>query len=189
MKKVAKLTLFLLLVTGICGAALGYVNSITAPVIAMQDEEKLLRGYEEVYPGADEYRPLGYDGPEGVIAGVVAAIKDGQVAGVLYMVEPKGYGGEIAMLVGFDAAMGKITGLKILSQGETPGLGGNCVQPWFAGRFAGKSAGRELRLVKVETSAEDEVQGITASTITSAAVLAGVNAARADFAANYGGVG
>jgi electron transport complex protein RnfG len=52
-------------------------------------------------------------------------------------------------------------------------------------RFAGKAASQELKLVKTETSAEDEVQAITASTITSTAVVAGVNAARADFAANY----
>jgi len=183
MKKVLRLTVFLLVVAGVCGTAIGYINSITAPVIAMQDEEKLLQGYEEVYPGADEYKPLGYDGSDGVIVDVIIALRDGQTAGVLYMVEPKGYGGGIGMLVGFDAAQGKITGLKILSQGETPGLGGNCVQPWFTDRFAGKTAGRALKLVKVETQAEDEVQAITASTITSTAVLAGVNAARADFAA------
>ena len=91
------------------------------------------------------------------------------------------------MLVGFDIATGSIKGLKILSQGETPGLGGNCVQPWFAERFSGKTADRELKIVKVGTSEADEVQAITASTITSTAVVAGVNAARADFAAKHGG--
>ena len=185
--KVFRLTLFLLLVTGICGAAIGYVNSITAPVIAMQDEEKLIQGYKEVFPGADDYKLQRYTGQDDTITGVVIAVKDGHRAGALYMVSPKGYGGEVKMLVGFDAKKGTVTGIKILSQEETPGLGGNCVQPWFAERFAGKTAARELTLVKSETSEEDEVQAITASTITSTAVVAGVNAARADFMSNYNG--
>lgn len=188
MGKVVKLTVFLLAVTGICGLAIGYVNSITAPVIAMQAEEKLLQGYEEVYPGADEYKPVAYDGQDRTILGEIIAIRDGQTIGALYMVEPSGYGGGIRMLVGFDVSKGSTTGLKILSQGETPGLGGNCVQPWFTDRFTGKTASRELKLVKTDTSAEDEVQAITASTITSTAVVAGVNAARTDFIAKYGGM-
>ena len=184
-KKVVHLTVFLLVVAGVCGAAIGYVNGVTAPVIALQDQEKLLQGFAEVYPGADEYRQLGYDGPESMILDEILAVAGGQTVGVLYIVEPKGYGGGIRMLAGFDVAKGATTGLKILNQGETPGLGGNCVLPWFAARFAGKTSSRELKLVKVETSAPDEVQAITASTITSTAVVAGMNAARADFAAKY----
>ena len=183
--KIVHLTVFLLVVTGISGLAIGYVNGITAPVIAVQEAEKLLRGYEEVYPGADDYVPDG-DTPEGQPGSRTLAMKDGQAAGVVYLVEPKGYGGEISMLVGFDIPGAKITGIKILSQGETPGLGGNCTQPWFAERFAGKTAQRELGVVKTETAAEDEVQAITAATITSRAVAAGVNAARLDFAAAFG---
>ena len=184
--KIVRLTVFLLLVTGICGAAIGYVNGVTAPVIARQDAEKLLQGFAEVYPEADEYRVVADGGQDSILVSEIVAIRDGQTAGVLYMVAPKGYGGEISMLVGFDVAKGVTTGLKILNQSETPGLGGNCVQPSFTGRFAGKTASRELRLVAGETSASDEVQAITASTKTSGAVVAGVNAARAAFVEKYG---
>ena len=50
----------------------------------------------------------------------------------------------------------------------------------------GKSAAEDLAVVKVETTDPGEVQAITAATITSNGVTAGVNAARQDFAANYG---
>ncbi|MDR0468893.1 MAG: FMN-binding protein [Peptococcaceae bacterium] len=183
--KVVHLTVFLLAVAGICGLAIGSVNGVTAPIIAIQDEEKLMQGYSEVYPGAGEYIPQEYVGADSMITGTVIAANDGKTVGVIYVVESKGYGGKVGLLVGFDMGTGSTTGLKILSQSETPGLGGNCVKPWFMDRFAGKTAARELKLVKTETSAEDEVQAITASTITSTAVVAGVNAARADFAANY----
>ena len=183
--KIVRLTVFLLVVTGISGLAIGYVNGITAPVIAVQEAEKLLLGYSEVYPGADDY-VSDTEAPADLPGERTLAMKDGIATGVIYLVEPKGYGGEISMLVGFDILGAKVTGIKILSQGETPGLGGNCTQPWFAARFTGKTAKRELGVVKVETSAQDEVQAITAATITSRAVVAGVNIARADFAASFG---
>ena len=88
--------------------------------------------------------------------------------------------------VGFDIAEKQVTGIKILSQAETPGLGANCANTWFAERYMGKSAAEDLAVVKVETTDPGEVQAITAATITSNGVTAGVNAARQDFAANYG---
>jgi electron transport complex protein RnfG len=185
MNKIIKLTVFLLAVTGISGLAIGYVNGITAPVIALQEEDKLRQGYTEIYPGADEYA-LQPQGGGGLIDSVILAKKGQDTAGVLYIVTPKGYGGEISILVGFDVAGKEITGIKILSQAETPGLGANCVQPWFTQRFAGKSAASGLTVVKTATEAKDQVQAITAATITSTAVVSGVDAAREDFAANYG---
>ncbi|MCL2166024.1 MAG: FMN-binding protein [Clostridiales bacterium] len=185
--QVVKLTLFLLLITGISGLAIGYVNGITAPVIAAQDAEKLLQGYSEVYPDADTYDGEAVESLDNLIDSVVLAKKDGNTAGVIYTVPTQGYGGEIRMLIGMDIAGKKITGIKILSQTETPGLGGNCTQPWFALRYAGKTAARALRVVKTEPIADDEVQAITAATITSTAVAAGVNAAIADFGFRFSG--
>jgi electron transport complex protein RnfG len=185
--KIIKLTVFLLAVTGISGLAIGYVNGITAPVIAMQEEDKLRQGYREIYPGADEYEVLPEGAGDGLIDSVILAKNGRETAGVLYMVTPSGYGGEISISVGFDVAGQKLTGIKILSQSETAGLGANCVQPWFTQRFIGKTAASRLTVVKTETAAEDQVQAITAATITSEAVTAGVNAARENFAANYGG--
>ena len=80
----------------------------------------------------------------------------------------------------------RITGVKVLNQSETPGLGANCTNAWFSERYIGKTAEQDLTVVKVETSSPAEVQAITAATITSAAITDGVNAARQDFAASYG---
>ena len=98
--QVVKLTVFLLLITGISGLAIGYVNGITAPVIAAQDAEKLLQGYSEVYPGADTYDEEAVEYPDSLIDGVVLAIKDGRTAGIIYTVPTQGYGSEIRMLIG-----------------------------------------------------------------------------------------
>ncbi|MEL7622906.1 MAG: FMN-binding protein [Clostridiales bacterium] len=186
MNKIIKLTVFLLVVTGVAGLAIGYVNGITAPVIAIQEEERLRQGYGEIYPGADEYEALSDQSDSETIESVILAKKGQDTAGVLYIVTPKGYGGAMKILVGFDIAGQKITGIKILNQAETPGLGANCVQSWFTERFQDKTAASDLKVVKVETEAADEIQAITAATITTKAVADGVNAARADFTAIYG---
>jgi electron transport complex protein RnfG len=183
--KVFKLTAFLLIVCGISALLIAYVNDITVDRIAAQNAQALQEGYSEVYPEADEYAETEYTGSDAAIIDVVSAKKGGQETGVIYTVAPGGYGGTVLTLVGFDIETQKISGIKVLKQSETPGLGGNCTQPWFAARFAGKSAAQPLKVVKTETSSDQEVQAITAATITSTAVVTGINAAQADFAANY----
>ena len=184
---IVKLTVFLLIVTAVSGMAIGAVNGITAPEIAKQKEAALQNGYKEVYAAADEYIARDYSGKEGAISDLIIANQGGKEKGVIYLVQTKGYGGTLEFLVGFDLTSETITGIKILTQNETAGLGANCKTPWFAQRFVDKSADKALQVVKVESSAGHEIQAITAATITSTAVVDGVNAARADFEANYAG--
>ena len=116
----------------------------------------------------------------------ILAMEGGETVGVLYSVNVSGYGGTVEILVGFGIEAKEITGVKVLNQSETPGLGANCTNAWFSERYIGKTAEQDLTVVKVETSSPAEVQAITAATITSAAITDGVNAARQDFAASYG---
>lgn len=183
--KVFRLTAFLLIICGACALMIAYTNEITVDKIAAQKAQALLAGYSEVYPEATEFTPVEYKGGDPLITAVISAQKSGEEVGVIYTVAPGGYGGDVETLVGFNLETLKITGIKILDQSETPGLGGNSTQPWFAARFAGKSAEQPLQIVKTETSSDNEVQAITAATITSTAVVTGVNAAQADFMANY----
>ncbi|MCX5701979.1 MAG: FMN-binding protein [Candidatus Omnitrophica bacterium] len=56
---------------------------------------------------------------------------------------------------------GTITAIKVLSQNETPGLGGNVVEQSFASRFSDKNF-QDLK---------EQVQAITGATISSKAVI------------------
>lgn len=183
--KIVHLTVFLLLVCGVSAFLIAYVNHITVDVIAQQKLDATKAGYAEVYPQASEYVEAAYEGEDPSIAAVILAKNNSADAGVIYTVVPGGYNGTIEALVGFDIATQKITGVKIMAQSETAGLGANVSEPWFTARFAGKSAQAPLEVVKVETEADNEVQAITAATITSKAITSGINAARADFMANY----
>jgi electron transport complex protein RnfG len=79
----------------------------------------------------------------------------------------------------------KTTGIKILSQAETPGLGANAEDSFFTDRFKGKSIEEPLEVVKQEPAGDNQILAITSATITSKAVANGVNIARAHFTENF----
>ena len=102
--------------------------------------------------------------------------KDGaDIVGYTVKVLPKGYGGEIELIVGISSD-GKITGINIGNMSETPGLGAKAKESDFQSQFTDKPAS-DLTLVKGSASSEDEVSAISGATITSTAVTNGVNVA------------
>lgn len=101
----------------------------------------------------------------------------GNQVGYVFTAGAKGYGGTVSVMVGLDNE-GVITGVEILSHAETPGLGANAVKPDFKNRFLGKSG--TLTVDKVSNDGQN-IQAITAATITSKAVTAAVNSVTAAF--------
>jgi len=88
-------------------------------------------------------------------------------------------------MAGFDIASGRLTAIKVLGQTETPGLGAKAKDKFFQDRFRDKNAATPLEVSKLAPVKENQIQAITASTITSKAVTKGVNAAREHFLAGF----
>lgn len=87
--------------------------------------------------------------------------------GVRYIISIVGPGlwGPIEIMAGLEEDLTTFTGLAIVSQNETPGLGARIEEPWFTGQFKGKQA--PFTLVEEGTaSAENEVDSITGATRT-----------------------
>lgn len=189
MREVIKLGFFLLTICAIVGLGVAYTNAITAPIISESDKLAQEKGLMEVYSDAEEIRDETENylnsSETSVIKQVYVAYKAEKPVGVIYTVEPKGYGGSIKTLVGFDIGQNIITNIKVLSLSETAGLGAKAQEPWFAKEFQGKSALTDLEVVKNTPQRENEVQAITAATITSKAVTTGVNEARKHFEENF----
>jgi H+/Na+-translocating ferredoxin:NAD+ oxidoreductase subunit G len=189
MRDIIKFGTFLLIVSGVAGLGVGYVNSLTSPLIAQQILQRKIDSFKEVYPRADrvENETARYlkGNHDPMVKEVDIAYRGDSPAGVIYGVETKGYGGVISLLAGFDIASGKITAIKVLNQKETPGLGAKAKEKFFQDRYRDKSAAAPLEVTKTEPVRENQIQAITASTITSKAVTRGVNAAREHFAANF----
>ncbi len=91
------------------------------------------------------------------------------------VVERTGAGlwGPITIVVGF-VDESTLSGVSILSQNETPGLGARIEEPWFTAQFSGKS-GPFTFVEEGTASADDEIDSITGATRTSQAFRTIIN--------------
>jgi len=92
----------------------------------------------------------------------------------------QGFNDRIELLIGLDAGLSTITGLYVLDQKETPGLGAYITGEGFRGQFSGKPTDAPLVVVKSDAKATNEIRAITGATISSESVTGIVNAAIAD---------
>lgn len=189
MREVIKLSFFLLTVCVLVAFSTSYVNDLTQPVILEKEKEIQEQGLQEVFINAEttenESEKYLESIENSVIKEIHIALKEEKQLGVIYLVEASGYSSKLRILVGFDIKDREITNIKVLNQAETPGLGAQAEEPWFAERFKGKSSKEDLKIVKNPTTADDEVEAITASTVTSEAVALGINEARKHFEENF----
>ena len=105
----------------------------------------------------------------------------GECVGYVVRAKGQGFADQIELLVGLDAAAETITGLYVLDQKETPGLGNKIAPkyPWDD-QFNGKKAGQALSAVKAAPAGDaNEVQAVTGATVSSIAVCDIINKALA----------
>ena len=199
MNKIVKDALILFAITLVAGVLLGFVYDITKDPIAAQNEKAKQEAYKEVMADADSFEALSGDAYSEAnitatfaaalqadaenytadeITEVVAGVKDGKVIGlVVTVVAGDGYGGDIKFSVGVGAD-GTYLGTSILSISETAGMRVK-TSPDFLAQF--KSANTDkFVLVKDGSGAaagDEKIDAISGSTVTSKAVLRGVNSA------------
>ena len=174
MKKMLRLVITLFLITAVVAAALAGVNAITKDAIAANQEKKTQNALAVVLPGVSNLEKVALTGDAGIVSEVYTN-------GSSYAVKvlPGGFDGEITMMVGITE--GKVTGISVISHTETPGLGAvaaaqNAKGDAFRGQFVGQSG---------ELVIGQQVDAMSGATITSTAVVSGVNAALA-YVANLG---
>lgn len=169
-------------VTVVMVALLAFVNELTKGPIAQANAKILSDAIRIVVPAFDnspteEATKQTVDGVEYTI---YPAKKDGQWVGAAVEATSLGFGGELKVLVGFDA-QGDIYDYSLLSHAETPGLGSKAAD-WFKeggkGSIKGMNPGKAPLVVSKDGG---QVDAITASTITTRAFLNAVNAAYAAY--------
>ena len=173
---ILRLTVTLLLVTGVVAAALAGVNAITKDRIAALEAEKIQKAIEEVLPGATGMTLAEFTDATGIVRKVYRAAADSPVQGYAVEVAPAGFGGAITLMVG--VSDGKVTGISVVSHAETAGLGSvaaenNAKGQAFRSQFVGTSG-----VLAVDKDG-GSMDAITSATVTSRAVTVGVNAALA----------
>ena len=171
---IVRLTVTLLAICAVVAAVLAGVNMITKDKIAEIQTQKIEKAIQEVIPNAQDVQLLPINGDSGIVQAVYAA--NGSYA---VQVAPGGFDGEVTMMVGISE--GKVTGISVISHTETPGLGAVAAAQNAKGEaFRDQFVGQEGTLV-----IGDQIDAMSGATITSTAVVTGVNAALA-YVANMG---
>lgn len=92
----------------------------------------------------------------------------------------KGYADKVELLLGLSPEADQITGLFILDQKETPGLGAKIIEPLWRGQFTGKNTAQPILAVKNGADQPYEIDAITGATISSKTVCSIINKTVAD---------
>lgn len=161
----------------ICLAAtlvLALTYEVTKPKIDEQFRIEEKESLEIIMPGTDNFNEKKIDGIE-----YFEAFRGKELTGYCVRVTGSGYGGYIRMLVGVDLK-GIITGVEVIEQYETPGLGAKIdetrpgeKEPWFLRQFRGKDASSLI--------VKKNIDAITGATISSKAVTDAVRTKVTEF--------
>lgn len=187
------MVLVLFTITAVSALLVGLVDHITKDTIAQTEQNaknvakfKVLDIAEsEAVVGEESVFPIGDF--EVVVSTIVAKNDGSKVLG--YAVEApsitkSGYGGRIKLMVGFVEENGDVTisGVEVLAQSETPGLGANMTQP---GNALEKSILKKNPAALTFKVKKDDANGsfdsLTGSTISSRAYVNAVETAYAGY--------
>lgn len=180
-KDMFKLGLNLLIISAVAALLLALTNNVTASTIAQRNEQANAEARKLVLSTAtdfEEVKDVKTDNSKGIEVSEVYEAKDasGNTVGYTLKVLPSGYGGEIELMVGIDSAKGQVSGINVVSNSETAGLGAKATEPEFSDQYKGKPL-EELSVLKNGTPGDTEIKAISGATITSTAVTNGVDAA------------
>ena len=167
---ILRLTVTLLAICAVVALALAGVNTITKDQIAANKAAKTTAALQQVLPGVTDVTEVSFTDA----TGTVRKVYKGE-SGYAVEVAPNGFGGAITMMVGVSAE-GQVLGISVISHAETPGLGavaaantdkGVSFRDQFAGLVSGITIG----------DGDNQISAISGATISSQAVVDGVNAA------------
>ena len=111
---------------------------------------------------------------------VYEARYQGELRGWVVKARGQGYADTIELLVGLSPGLDSISGLFVLDQKETPGLGNKIITADWRGQFIGLSTKHDLVVVKTGAAQPGEIDAVTGATISSRSVAAMINAAIGD---------
>ncbi len=185
-----------LILATVFGTALAGIQSKLGPVI----EENKIRETMEKIPalvlGEDRAAKLTAENESLVIKSRIIEVekngitkfytvydvmfKEGTLAGHVTKAAGQGYADKIELLLGLDPGGNTITGLFILDQKETPGLGNKILEDPWRSQFKDKTSDNRLVVVKGKAGKDNEIDAISGATISSRSVTGIINTIIAD---------
>ncbi len=167
---------YLLIISAIAGLLLAFTEMVTAPRIAENNRLVLEKARREVLPGAERFDTLdlattddaGHPATRSLSLGFDA---QGKFLGTVQTVSPKGYGGPIDIVLGLKPD-GAVSGVKIQSMRETPGLGTKLAEGFLDKFLEVARAGHPVKFFVKKDGGD--IDAITAATISSRAFCKGI---------------
>ncbi|GHV08489.1 electron transport complex subunit G [Spirochaetia bacterium] len=176
MKSILKLALSLMVFATVACVGLAFVYEGTKEQISVNQSAKLNNALKEIFgedAESDEITDLPISSNNAVTFTAAYRVKKGNaVTGIALTAQDTGFSDILEALVGIGSD-GKIVGVRVLKDTDTPGLGAKAALPAFYGQFAGMAANGTIKVTKDGGA----VEAITAATITSRAVSLLVNTA------------
>lgn len=172
-KAVVKPAVSLFLICLVVTALLAGVNLLTADRIVALSVQKAEDSQKVVLPEAASFETVDEDTVKGLDG-------SGELAGYVITTEAKGYGGTVEVMTGITAD-GSVSGVVLLSQNETPGLGANAAKDSFREQYQQAVPESGFEVIKPGAAADGQIQAMTGATITSQAVTDAVNQAVAKY--------
>lgn len=160
--------LMLFLVSLVAALTLAGTNELTKDAIAQRALEEAEAARRAVLHNAENFEQMQLS-ESGNIDNGYRGLKEGQTVGYVAQTTVRGYAGDIEVIIGMDLD-GKLTGISVGGPkfSETVGLGDKAKAPAFTDQFNGLSMPVKL---------QENVDAISGATITSTAVVLGVNQA------------
>jgi len=173
-----KMVLILTLFACVSGGILSLIYMFANPLIEANMLEEQRSSIFIVVPGAESYEEKSADG----ITYFECKDSSGEIAGIALPAQGNGYQGVIKLMVGLTPDLQRITGVKVLEQVETPGLGGRIGEEAFQNQFNDISVEPEVEYVKNQKPEKDnQIRAVTGATISSRSVVAIINRAVSEF--------
>lgn len=191
MKKMLKDAAILFAITLISGLLLGIVYEVTKEPIAQQEVKRKKEACMEVFKDASDFETMEISGEEVLEATATindvskALAEDGSLLGyVLDITTHEGYNGDIQFTMGIRLD-GTVNGISLLSISETPGLGMKAEEV-LKPQFAEKKV-TAFSYTKTGAVTPDQIDAISGATLTTNAMVNGVNTGLEFFKTQLGG--
>jgi electron transport complex protein RnfG len=179
-KKFLSESWLVLLLAVVYALLLAGAQAAFGPKIEQNKRAELEQAAREVVPDAQvetlEEHPVTVDGETRTVFKCVGA--EGAVVGWALVDSDFGFQDKIKLVVGLSADGNRITGLKVVENVETPGLGNKIAdEAWsspdvaWSAQYRGLDATRPITVVKQSARKDNnEIQAVTGATISSTAV-------------------
>ena len=165
----------MVLMSVIAAVILGGLYIPTQEQLKIYQEEQRQLALVDVLPVADHFEPV-KSGEETLFYQAFDASNN--LVGYCFFHDQSGSQGTITLAGGVDTEY-TVTGVKIMTHAETPGLGAKITEPFFTDQFKGVAVG-DLMLSKNDGA----IDSITGATVSSQAVIDGIHVMIGEIKAN-----